>query len=50
MAGATGRVYAAPTLIWHYVTEHGYRPPDEFIDAVLADDPDLFTWARMGPG
>jgi hypothetical protein len=28
--------YAAPTMIYHYVTEHRYRPPDEFIDAVLA--------------
>jgi hypothetical protein len=27
--------YAAPTLIYHYVTEHQYRPPDEFIEAVL---------------
>jgi len=29
-------VYAAPTLIYHYVTEHSYRPPDKFIEAVLA--------------
>lgn len=28
-------VYAAPTLIYHYVTGHHYRPPDEFITAVL---------------
>jgi hypothetical protein len=28
-------IYAAPTLIYHYVTEHQYRPPDEFIEAVL---------------
>jgi hypothetical protein len=30
-----GRIYAAPTLIYHYVAEHQYRPPDEFIEAVL---------------
>jgi hypothetical protein len=30
-----GKVYAAPTLIFHYVTAHKYRPPDEFIQAVL---------------
>lgn len=30
-----GVVYAAPTMIYHYVTEHGYRPPDAFIGAVL---------------
>ncbi len=28
-------IYAAPTLIYHYVIEHGYQPPDEFIEAVL---------------
>lgn len=28
-------IYAAPTLIYHYVNEHSYLPPDEFINAVL---------------
>jgi hypothetical protein len=27
--------YASPTLIIHYVVKHRYRPPDEFVDAVL---------------
>lgn len=27
-------IYAAPTLIYHYVTVHGYRPPEEFVEAV----------------
>jgi hypothetical protein len=31
-------VYAAPVLIHHYVVAHDYRPPDEFIAAVLAWD------------
>jgi hypothetical protein len=31
-----GRVYAAPSLVHHYVVAHGYRPPDEFVAAVLA--------------
>jgi len=26
---------AAPNLVYHYVTEHQYRPPDYFVDAVL---------------
>ncbi len=26
-----GTMYAAPTLIWHYITTHRYRPPDDFI-------------------
>ncbi|MCZ8117330.1 MAG: hypothetical protein O9295_04475 [Microcystis sp. LE18-22.4A] len=28
-------IYAAPTLIYHYVVEHQYKPPDEFIEAVV---------------
>lgn len=28
-------IYAAPTLIYHYVVEHQYKPPDEFMEAVL---------------
>lgn len=30
------RVYASPTMISHYVEVHGYRPPDEFIRAVMS--------------
>jgi hypothetical protein len=29
-------VYVAPELILHYIEAHGYRPPDEFITAVIA--------------
>jgi hypothetical protein len=28
-------IYAAPTLIYHYVSEHHYKPPVEFVRAVL---------------
>ncbi|MFK0288036.1 hypothetical protein ACIQVL_47280 [Streptomyces sp. NPDC090499] len=34
--GGEGRVYAAPALVVHYVADHGYQPPMEFVDAVLA--------------
>jgi hypothetical protein len=27
-------VYMCPVLILHYILEHGYRPPDEFVRAV----------------
>jgi len=37
--GADGTRYAAPTLIVHYVTAHGYAPPQVFVDAVLRMDP-----------
>lgn len=30
-----GGIYRAPNLIYHYMSEHHYKPPDEFIDAVL---------------
>jgi hypothetical protein len=30
------KVYAAPNLIYHYVAEHDYDPPQEFIEALLA--------------
>ena len=31
-----GNWYAAPTLVYHYVAQHGYRTPAEFIEAVIA--------------
>jgi hypothetical protein len=33
--GEAGKIYAAPNLIYHYVTVHGYQPPEEFVRAVL---------------
>jgi len=32
-------MFAAPSLIWHYVTAHRYRPPDDFVAAVKNYDP-----------
>ena len=32
--GKDGKIYAVPSLIYHYVTCHNYKPPQEFIDAV----------------
>jgi hypothetical protein len=29
-----GVIYAAPSMILHYILAHGYRPPDEFAEAV----------------
>jgi hypothetical protein len=43
--GRDGKVYRAPTLIHHYVTAHWYRPPWEFVEAVLAlDGPEGLHW------
>jgi hypothetical protein len=30
-----GQTYAAPNLIYHFVTAHNYSPPSEFVQAVL---------------
>lgn len=30
-----GGLYAAPTLIYHYVKEHGYKPPNELIEGTV---------------
>jgi hypothetical protein len=29
-------VYVTPSMIAHYIRNHGYRPPDEFIVAVMS--------------
>jgi len=34
--GKDGKVYAAPDLIFHYVAEHHYKPPTEFVEALLS--------------
>lgn len=34
--GPDGTAYAAPVIIHHYVVDHGYLPPEEFQQAVLA--------------
>lgn len=34
--GRRGKIYAAPDMIFHYVLQHRYRPPDEFVAAVCA--------------
>jgi len=40
--GRDGTLYYSPGMICHYVTEHGYQPPDEFVTAVMQTDlPDL---------
>jgi hypothetical protein len=33
---AEGSWLTAPTLVVHYVRDHGYRPPAEFVEAVKA--------------
>lgn len=37
--GADGTVFCAPQMVGHYVTEHSYVPPSEFVDALMAPRP-----------
>ncbi len=34
----TNITYEAPVLVVHYVVDHDYLPPEDFIHAVLAED------------
>jgi hypothetical protein len=34
VSGAFGKTYAAPTLICHYIAEHAYCPPQEFLNSI----------------
>ncbi len=40
-------VYVAPQLVAHYVEEHRYRPPNEFVEAVLAYKPPVIPWEAI---
>lgn len=43
-----GIVFAAPSLIWHYVEAHEYCPPDLFVDALLHGvDPDSCEFVQL---
>ena len=33
--GPDGTTYAAPNLLFHYIVDHGYLPPAEFVAAVM---------------
>lgn len=37
VAGPSDVTFAAPDMIIHYVTDHGYKPPEEFLDALGSD-------------
>jgi hypothetical protein len=52
-----GTAYAAPNMIYHYIVDHHYLPPAEFVQAVvegpLPDTPEYlecaecYEWGRM---
>jgi len=36
VAGDNNQIYTAPDLIYHYISNHQYKPPDEFLLALSA--------------
>lgn len=34
----SGYYYSFPTLLYHYISDHGYRPPDEFLQSLCVFD------------
>ena len=36
VVGQDSKVYLSPDLIFHYVLDHHYAPPGEYVDAVLS--------------
>lgn len=57
VTGIEDTTYAAPDMLVHYIQTHGYRPPDEFIAAVLAMPADRVplsessgTWLALDHG
>ena len=35
VVGQSGKLYAAPNMVFHYVRDHRYQPPGEFVEAVM---------------
>ena len=46
---STGLIYAAPTLLYHYMSVHNYLPPKDFLDAVNigARPPDIEYFDKL---
>ena len=46
--GPSGQSYAAPSLIYHYIREHHYKPPDSFLTALRTGlaPPCAIIWNR----
>jgi hypothetical protein len=44
---ADATLYAAPNMIYHYVTEHQYLPPQPFIEALFQSRPEISRFYRV---
>jgi hypothetical protein len=45
--GSGGQVYYSPAMICHYVSKHDYKPPEDFVRAVMQID--LPMWPNKSP-
>lgn len=41
VVGVDGIAFRAPTMLYHYITEHQYQPPDVFWEALRTSSPTL---------
>ena len=37
VSGRNGKIYAAPNLIYHYIKDCSYLPPQEFLEALMSN-------------
>jgi len=46
---AAGNIYAAPNMLLHYIINHNYMPPEEFLDAIISGPipPDEKYFAKL---
>ena len=49
VVGRDGRVYYSPAMICHYVTKHGYKPPEDFVRAVMETDLPMWPNTSLEP-
>jgi hypothetical protein len=47
--GGGGQVYYSPVMICHYITKHGYKPPEDFIRAVMRIELSMRPNAALDP-
>ena len=55
VVGADGSAFRAPAMLYHYITVHGYRPPDVFLkalgesSAIIGSELEESGWAVSNP-
>jgi hypothetical protein len=47
VTGSDEQVYYSPAMICHYIAKHGYRPPEDFVRAVMEINSTM--WPNQSP-